>query len=518
MKRIIAFILCVIIISGIMAGCKQTNKEFSVGYAKADITPQTSVPMPGFGDNDQRLSSTVMDPLYATCVACTDTKGNTVLMFGFDLLNTYGALCSDIATEISKEHGIPTENITFSASHTHSGSDQDPTKSSATAAVEKSNALIKEQCLKAAREALADRSPAKMYGSFARPENLNFMRHWVLDDGSYRGWRIWDYKGTLIGYPHKADNLMQLIKFSREEGKDIIMINWQAHYASADDINYTGISADYPGVLRNEMEAALDCHAAFFLGGSGNLVSNSRIPGEDTTKDYIEQGKALAKHAISAADNFVELELGDIQVSLQLYDFQNIQGPQLVVIGFGDFACAFAPFEIYDNNAKNVREASKYPYTFYASCANASYGTLYLPDHEGFRYPTYEALSHDDPPKKYTRFPEGSAEYVEETLIKMLDGIFSKSGMEVKERQDGYLKPEFIPVSDGVEYTNLTPGDITAYTEGTGDNGLYCLVLASGSTTKKMLANSKETAEAVLSRTTMKLLFDERNVIVGIAE
>lgn len=523
MKRTFILFLCAVMILGIFAGCGKSGDQFesfSVGYAKADITyNKNPINMTGMADDDTRFSNGVLDNIYATCVACTDTKGNTVLMFGLDLLNTYGELFSDVRQAISSETGIPFDNILFGASHTHSG----PTQKGDSTAIKESNALIKERCIAAAKEALADRTPAKMYATFARPERLNFVRHYVLADGSYMGKRTGSIpKQDLVGHPHKADNLLQLVKFEREgDKKPVVMINWQAHYYGATRINYNGISADYIGVLRNELESQLGCLSSFYQGGAGNLASTSQITSEEVSSDYIDHGKRLAAYAVEAADSFKELKTGDVYVASKELSYEkdgmSMVGPVLNAVGFGEFGIVWAPFEIFDTNAKNVREASPFKYTFYASCANAGTGNMYLPDAAGFTYPTYEALGSaetDNP--NYTRFPAGTGELVQDQLISMLNDLFAQTGSEPQTRDEGYLTPEFVPVSDGVEYINYTVGDLNAMRE--GDNGLYCFALFTDGKAKNMLAANKEIAEQVMNKATMKLLFDERNVIVGIAE
>ena len=68
----------------------------------------------------------------------------------------------------------------------------------------------------------------------------------------------------------------------------------------------------------------------------------------------------------------------------------------LYTFGFGEFGCAFAPFEIFDNNAQAVREASPWTCTFYASCSYGSGGNGYLPDALAFTYSCYEAYGPAD--------------------------------------------------------------------------------------------------------------------------
>ena len=94
------------------------------------------------------------------------------------------------------------------------------------------------------------------------------------------------------------DNQLQLIKFSREEGKDIIMANFQMHPHRNGGSKNLNMTADIPGVFRTELENQLGVNVLYFTGASGNVNPTSRITEENITKDYIEQGKALAKYAI----------------------------------------------------------------------------------------------------------------------------------------------------------------------------------------------------------------------------
>lgn len=528
MKRILSITICLLLVVSLFSGCNGSKAEeaqpFKVGYAKGNVTPSTPSYLGGFFDPNERLSNAVMDPINATCVAFTDPAGTTVLLFGLDLLYIDTSLFNMIRNTISKENNIPVENILFSATHTHSAPHQDSANFEA-------NDRITTTCILIAKQALEDRKPAQMYGTFTRPEGMNFVRHYVLSDGTYLGKGIGYFpKDQLIGHVHKADNLLQMIKFTREGGKDVIITNWQAHYRSATDVNYNGISADYPGIYKQTLEQLLDCHAAFVLGGSGNLNSTSHVPGLTTTGDYLEHGKKLAEHAVEAAKNFQPLELGNIHIKEEILTVEgNKNYCPLYVLGFGDFACAFAPFEIFDTNAKAVREASDWKYTFYASCSYGSYGNGYLPDALAFTYSCYEAYGPADKNKpyetykeieygsRYTKFPDGTAEVLQEKLTAMLDNIFEESGNEPKQRDPGYMTEEFVPVSDGKVYSNLSLGDGSKVREGKG--GMYYMqLLAEGNKMKNILILNKEVADQIVQQPTMKLLFDERNVVVGIAE
>lgn len=520
MKKLFAILLCVIAVTVLISGCgtatsKEETQAFSVGFAQGDITPPTGVAISGMGDDDTRFSTGILDPLYATCIAFTDTEGSTIIMFCLDLLNTNAGVCNTARSIISTETGVPTSNIVFTASHTHSGPNQKLTQLQT---VNESNKKIIDVCAKLAKDALADRKPAQMYTSFARPDGLNYVRHYIMADGTYLGKRLgYVNANDIIGHHHKADNLLQLVKFEREGGKPVILTNWQAHYHSAPSIDYNGISADYPGVYRKALEQELNCHAAFVLGGAGNLVSNSKVPTISNSYDFDEHGKKLADVAVAAAANFKPANVGKIYVEENKFGLPNSSATvPLYAFGFGDFACAFAPFEIFDTSAKGVREDSNWKYTFYASCSNGGDSNMYLPDHEGFSFRTYEAYGNKEEDTVYTRYPEGTAEIIQEELTTMLNNLFAQSGNEKQERDAGYMSVPVEPTSDGLEYTNKTPGDMSRITA--VENGMYRLQLMQGTSIRTMLAINQKTAEEVIQKTTMKLLFDERNVIVGIAE
>lgn len=513
MKKCLAFLLIIATALCLFVGCGEktdtpetvTINSFSVGFAKVDITPTGSVPLSGFGDNIERMSNQVMDPLYATCIAFSDTEGNTVLVFGLDLLNTYGNVVTDLRKTIAEETGVPFTNVLFSASHTHSGYDQG---SDAVSSVKEANQVFSERCLQAAKDALADRKPAQMYGTFTRPDGLNYLRHYILFDGEYDAYHLGERpKEEIYGHAWKADNMLQMVKFVREGGKDVIMVNWQAHYYGANKINYNGISADYPGVLKSELETQLDCHAAFVLGGAGDVNSTSQLPSENHGKGYIEHGKMLAAEAVKAAANFQPLETGTIH--LEEFPFVaegTMKENYLYTFGFGDFGMAFAPWEIFDVHARGVRDDSSYPFTFYASCATAGSQNMYLAHDASFDYDCYEAAT--------ARYPRGTAEAVQAQLTKMLDSCFAASGQTKKARPEGYTSTESEGVCDGLEYINPAPGKADSVKA--GKNGFYIMTLVQGSTAKAWLVDNEELAMQMLEKSTMKILVDDRNIIVGI--
>ena len=91
--------------------------KLQLGFGRADITPTFPVPLTGYGNEAKRYSETVLDPLYATCLAFTDEDGSTALVYAVDMLY----MSNWIRPVIGEAVGLPVERIQLSGSHTHAG-------------------------------------------------------------------------------------------------------------------------------------------------------------------------------------------------------------------------------------------------------------------------------------------------------------------------------------------------------------------------------------------------------------
>ena len=515
MKKVLAFLLSAIMILGLLAGCAgsgETAKKvesFSVGYAKADITPTDPVPLRGYGDAMERFSEGFLEPMYATCVAFADAEGTKVLLISTDLTNSADEMTKKAREMISEATGIPFSNILFTASHSHSA----PDYSQKVPAISTYITMFQERVLQGAKDAVADLSPATMETGFTRVDRANTVRHYLLTDGTYQGRAVGTLsKDKLVGHASKVDNLLQVVKFTREGDKDVVLVNWCGHPMGVDDSIYKMAGPNYPGILRQTLESKYDCEVSFVLSGSGNVNNGSQIPGEVDQKTYVDHGERLAGEVANVIENGLTPGKADkIHLSENLWNAMNKSGfeQQLPLYAFsiGDWACVTAPFEIFDTNVMAVRDASKFKMTFYASCANESYG--YLPTPPSYHYDvTYEA--------EITKFPEGTAELLQEQLIGQLEDIFTKAGNETVDKGEGYNTPEFVPSSDGTVYMNPAPGDLSKIQA--VQNGFFAITLLKGTAAKTMLCIDQATAEAVMAESQMELLLNESNVIVGIAK
>lgn len=512
LKKIVAVFLLVCLSVSLIAGCGAEKadkiKAFSVGYAKALITPEESVPLRGYGDAMERFSEGQLEDMYATCVAFADTEGNKLLLISTDLTNSPDSLSTTSRKQISEATGIPVSNILFTASHSHSA----PDYSQSVPSITNYMALFLERVLEGAKAAVADLAPATMETGYTRVDRTNTVRHYLLSDGSYQGDKMGSVPDSdIIGHATKVDNLLQVVKFTREGGKKpVVLVNWCGHPKKADGDLYKLVGPNYVGVLRMLLEEQYGCEVSYVLSGSGNVNNNSSVAGEVDHKDYVGLGTRLAKEVSDVLDNrLTASKLDKIHLNENIWVAKNKSGKEiklpLYAFSIGEWACVTAPFEIFDTNSMAVRDASPFKMTFYAACANASNG--YLPTPESYNWAIkYEA--------RITKFPAGTAENLQNELIRQLGDIFAAAGYGPMEKGEGYNTPEYAPHTDGKVYVNPEVGGEAKAVQ----NGFYALVLSDGKTYKNMLCIDEETAKAVMAKEEMKLLFNDSNVIVGFAE
>jgi len=473
MKKWIILLLCLAVLLG-CAACSAGSNEttaaptttapaagFRVGFGRGCFTPTGPVPLSGFGNDSERMSTRVLDDLFVTVIAVSDADDNTVLMITCDIIrSTPSSSVKQLINAASKASGVPAANIFYSSTHSHS------TPSPASGGI---SDLLKEAIEKAAADAMADRCEAQMYIGTAQTENLNFVRLYTCNDGSYVGDNHGSRGGkTLTGHATEADNQMQLIRFVREGSKDILLMNWQAHpsLTSIDGDIKTDVSADYIGPCRDTIEQELDCHFAFFQGAAGNLNPYSWIASENISekKDHQLHGQALARCAIDALDSLQLVQPGPVQVTSKkvectvdrptsdlmtaaiafkdAYKTGGIQAGveasgglvqstfeadsittrasmnateniQIYAVSFGDVSFVTAPYEMFDINGMFVKENTPFEMTFILYLCNGGRG--YIPSDCFFDYGSYEVDT--------TYYVRGTAEQLADSMLELLKDL-----------------------------------------------------------------------------------------------
>lgn len=436
------------------------NNQIQVGYARVDITPQKPVPMGGYGNPAVRISEEVRDPLFATCLAFTDSQGNTALLFSTDAINASMKFTTPIRKELSEKYGMPISNILIGATHSHSTPDM----------LSENNPAIIEQreryhrgIVQAADEAMADRKPAQIFSGYAQTERMNFIRHYRMADGTFAGSNFGDWSSGIVGHTSDPDAKLQMVKFVREGGEDVLVMNWQAHPCFTGGINAKVLSADYIGEVRKYMEEKTGAKFVFFQGAAGNHNARSIRKSEMRTNDVVEYAQLLGDYALYALDHMRPLDGGPVdarerELRLELdhsedhlvekarevrkywvehYDREEsnrqaraIGKNSIYAVGgvlaraaakeselmdvhavrVGNLGFVGAPYEMFGVNGQYIKERSPYAATIVVSCCNDA--RSYLASDLAFSHGSYEV--------DIRRYPRGTAEKVAEQFVEML--------------------------------------------------------------------------------------------------
>ena len=136
------------------------NAALLVGYARVDITPQSSVPLAGYGNTSMRMSRTIRDELYASCFAITDREENTILLMSIDLSRITAKEAEDVRAAAQQRFGIPADHVFIAGTHTHSAPDLHNHNHPA---IQQYSKLLEERLPACVDLAMADRCPARMF-------------------------------------------------------------------------------------------------------------------------------------------------------------------------------------------------------------------------------------------------------------------------------------------------------------------------------------------------------------------
>lgn len=435
-----------------------------VGYGRAEITPKDSVPLAGYGKTSERMSKDVLDYLYATCIAFRQDD-QTVLLFSQDLICSRNQWNDLVRQSIETELGIPGGNVMICATHTHSA----PDVNSSLPIIATYQGYYTKRMVSAAREAIEDLAPATLYGGSKVVDGMNFVRHYVMSDGSYAGSNFGDFSLLPFqGHASENDPVMLVTKIDRgADKKAIMLLNWAAHPCFTGGSTQYTISSDFIGMTRQKVEKDTGMLFAYFTAAAGNQNTNSRIPEEKHGLTNQTYGEQLAQHAIDLLPELKPLENNGVKltkvtfesnlnhddedkaaIAREVVDYGNtvpvdqansyartkglssyyqatailarLSRPQtgtmeLNAVEVGGLAFVTAPYEMFADHAVHIRENSPYEMTMVFTCANGVMG--YIPSIKAYEYGCYESFT--------SYFGRGTGEAAAEKFVEMLEGLKS---------------------------------------------------------------------------------------------
>ncbi len=486
MKRVFSVLLLMALVFGLMAcgdGSAQKKEvpaatgaeeiltavdTFSVGFCKLKMNPQTSAALVGYSNTKFRWANNILDDIYTCAMAMADGNGNCVIVINADIISVAETLTNEVRVAISQKTHVPEEHIMLSGTHSHSLPDISSTDIPESVTY---RALVVERIVESAVKAVEDLKPATMFTGSIETQNMNFIRHYEMSDGSV----VSDNYGTTVGKTYlghtaQADPTLHVVRFEREGAKDIIIGNWRAHPHFTGGVEKYDMSSDYIGPFREAVEDQTGAHFLFLQGAAGNVNEKSRIATENRTTDHRVYGAILADYTLECLEgNMKQVSTDRIGVSVNtiycdinkasdhLYYYAKevntvfqATGDQTAAMEYGesygihsvyhasatvanhsrtkevdgkmlltavsvgdDFAFVTFPGEAYDTISVRTEEGSPYGMTMFIGYCNHHIG--YIPNDQAFSYGCYET--------DITRFVQGTDSVVVDQYIAMLEEL-----------------------------------------------------------------------------------------------
>ena len=451
------------------------NNTLLVGYARVDITPQSSVPLAGYGNTSMRMSRTIRDELYASCFAITDREENTILLMSIDLSRITTKEAEDVRAAAQQRFGIPADHVFIAGTHTHSAPDLHNHNHPA---IQQYSKLLEERLPVCVELAMDDRCHARMFVGDVEATGMNFVRHYcnVGADGTLR--YFGDNFGTEVlddttAHATDADPTMHIVKFVREGAADLVLVNWRAHATLSGGQKRYDVSADFIGDFRRVWEQNNDSLLTYFQGAAGNINPKSRIRSEVRTEDSLAYGRILADYLAEGLKSVREMAVSPIRVRQVVLDCpinkptpellnhanavtefwkatndlkacidfglpKGIRSPymanairaragmpdskhiELGAVSLGDLAFITTPNELFDAISVYVEENAPYSKVMAIGYCNGYEG--YIPSAEGFAYTCYETDT--------CRFYPEIGEEFQNQLLQMLHDLKNSCGDE----------------------------------------------------------------------------------------
>jgi hypothetical protein len=281
------------------------------GIAEVDITPPLGHRMAGYFN--ERLATGVRDPLHAKAIVLRQGREKVALVF-CDLIDITLDVSTNARAGISAQTGIPVRNILIAATHTHTGPlfhdvrrdflheqavkklGHDPAET-----IHYPDFLV-ERLVRAAGEAHARLSPARLRTAFARVEGLAFNRRYHMKDGSV-AFNPGVLNPNIVRPAGPVDPDVGLVFVEAAASGDALgsLTVFACH---CDTVGGTAYSADYPFFLQETLRGRFGAQfcSAFAAGTCGdinhiNVSSRETIPKGETTARI---GNALGGAALRA--------------------------------------------------------------------------------------------------------------------------------------------------------------------------------------------------------------------------
>ncbi len=262
-----------------------------VGVASCDITPDVSgykVPLAGYGARKGQPSTGVHDPLHAKVLFFRDGKKSMALVT-CDLRSITPQLKQQ-ALQKAADLGLTVDTLFLCASHTHDGPSIFPEKFWQLQFGECDPAVIDVMSSAIAaglHTAAKNMAPARVGFGSERLEGFTRNRRWHYDNEARK----------TAGETAALNPILSVLRVDGNDGKcRALLVHFATHPTLLGASNML-ISAEWPGVLQQALEAAFPGAVALYCNGAEGDQSPDGAKGADEFERVKDYGTRLARRA-----------------------------------------------------------------------------------------------------------------------------------------------------------------------------------------------------------------------------
>ena len=242
--------------------------NLKAGFGRANINPPMGIPIRGYFK--PRFAEAILDDIEVNALAlqCGDVK--TVLLT-VDHCGIEQSLADKFRKAASESTGVPEDNIFISATHSHTA----PQMLAETddVLVQKYTEFVESRIADVSKFAIDDLKDAKMgFGKGTAP-NVAFIRRYVMKDGSVKT-NPGVNNPDILRPVGETDESVNVLRFDRDGADTIVFVNFANH---PDVVGGSKISADWPGLLRADVEKILDGTICIFFNGAQGDVNHVNV-------------------------------------------------------------------------------------------------------------------------------------------------------------------------------------------------------------------------------------------------
>jgi len=242
--------------------------NLKAGFGRANINPPMGIPIRGYFK--PRFAEAILDDIEVNALAlqCGDVK--TVLLT-VDHCGIEQSLADKFRKAASESTGVPEDNIFISATHSHTA----PQMLAETddVLVQKYTEFVESRIADVSKFAIDDLKDAKMgFGKGTAP-NVAFIRRYVMKDGSVKT-NPGVNNPDILRPVGETDESVNVLRFDRDGADTIVFVNFANH---PDVVGGSKISADWPGLLRADVEKILDGTKCIFFNGAQGDVNHVNV-------------------------------------------------------------------------------------------------------------------------------------------------------------------------------------------------------------------------------------------------